>query len=152
MANYIVSLAMSQWISQKRPWLAALLGALATGFGHLYLRRWRRGFAWVGILFSVTVLFIDPATINELASSNTVHPLDIAPMLIVGSFSVLDAYFLAHAHNAFARISATPERQLKQCPNCGKELDSDLEFCHWCTTKIDGQEIVVSDSQEGMFQ
>jgi len=22
------------------------------------------------------------------------------------------------------------------CPNCGKEIDADLEFCHWCTEPL----------------
>lgn len=22
------------------------------------------------------------------------------------------------------------------CPNCGKEVDADMEFCHWCTTEF----------------
>lgn len=127
---------MSQSVSRKRPWFAALLGAVATGFGHLYLRRWGRGLAWVGVLFGVTVLFVDPAAVEALANWNAVDPLAIAPILIVGSLSVFDAYLLAHAHNAVARLTVTPDGQLTHCPNCGKELDSDLEFCHWCTTEI----------------
>ncbi|MXR41188.1 zinc ribbon domain-containing protein [Halobaculum sp. WSA2] len=23
------------------------------------------------------------------------------------------------------------------CPNCGKDLDADLDFCPWCTTRLD---------------
>lgn len=127
---------MSQSISQKRPWLAALLGALATGFGHLYLRRWRRGFAWVGVLFAVTVFFVDPAIVEALANRNAVDPIAIAPILLVGSLSAADAYLLAHVHNAATRLPVTSDGQLTHCPNCGKELDMDLEFCHWCTTDL----------------
>lgn len=136
MTNYLVSIRMSESISRKRPWLAALLGALATGFGHLYLRRWRRGLAWVGILFGVMVFFVDPAAVEALANWSAVDPLAIAPILLVGSLSVVDAYLLAHAHNTVARLTSASERHLTHCPNCGKELDTDLEFCHWCTTKI----------------
>jgi hypothetical protein len=127
---------MSQSNSRKRPWLAALLGALATGAGHLYLRRWRRGLAWVGVLLGATVLFVDPGAVETLANRNAVGPLAIAPALLVTGLSVVDAYLLAHTHNAIARLTSTSDRQLTHCPNCGKELDTDLNFCHWCTTEI----------------
>ncbi|PSP91758.1 zinc ribbon domain-containing protein, partial [Halobacteriales archaeon QH_8_68_33] len=26
------------------------------------------------------------------------------------------------------------------CPNCGEDLDPDLEFCHWCTERTDTRE------------
>ncbi|NHN65737.1 zinc ribbon domain-containing protein [Haloarcula sp. JP-Z28] len=127
---------MGRSVSRKRPWLAALLGAVATGFGHLYLRRWRRGLAWVGVLFGVIVLFVDPAAIEALANWHAVDPLAIAPILVIGSLNAVDAYLLAHAQNAVARLTFTPDGQRTHCPNCGKELDSDLAFCHWCTTEI----------------
>jgi len=44
-----ISSGMQRSTSQKRPWLAALLGALVTGFGHLYLRRWRRAVGWLAV-------------------------------------------------------------------------------------------------------
>lgn len=127
---------MSQSISRKRPWLAALLGVLATGFGHLYLRRWRRGLAWVGVLFATSVLFVDPAIVETLANGNAVDPIAIAPILLVGSLSAADAYLLVHVHNAVTRLTVTSDGQLTHCPTCGKELDRDLEFCHWCTTDV----------------
>jgi len=127
---------MSQSISRKRPWLAALLGALATGFGHVYLRRWRRGLGWVLGLLATTVLFVDPAAVEALANWNVVDPWEIAPILLIGGLSVADAYLLAHAHNAVARLTVPQDGQLTHCPNCGKELDADLEFCHWCTTDL----------------
>jgi len=139
---------MSQSTSRKRPWLAAVLGALGTGFGHLYLRRWRRGLAWIGVLLGVTVLFVDPAAAEAFAAGNAVDLLAIAPILVVGSLSVFDAYLLAHAQNAVARLSETADGQLTTCPNCGKELDTELEFCHWCTTEIDGSEAVSPNERE----
>lgn len=130
---------MDQVISRKRPWLAALLAAVATGLGHLYLRRWRRALAWLAVLFGVTALFVDPAALDALASRNAVDPLAIAPVLVVGCLSVVDAYLLAHAHNAVARPTTTSDGQPTHCPNCDRELDSDLEFCHWCTREVDDQ-------------
>lgn len=140
---------MSQSTSRKRPWLAALLGALGTGFGHLYLRRWRRGLAWIGVLLGVTVLFVDPAAVEALVAGNAVDPLAIAPILVAGSLSVFDAYLLAHVQNAVARLPVTPDGQLTNCPNCGEELDADLDFCHWCATEIDGSEAAFPKERDG---
>lgn len=131
--------------SRKRPWLAALLAAVVTGLGHLYLRRWRRGLGWLAALFGATVLFVDPAALSSIADLTAVDPLAAAPIVVVGGLSVADAYLLAHAQNALARLQAAPDGQLTHCPNCGKELDPDLEFCHWCTAEIGGPDVSPGD-------
>lgn len=128
---------MGQSIARKRPWLAALLGALATGFGHLYLRRWRRGFAWVVVLLATTVFFVDPMTVDSLARRETVALSAISPILFVGSLSVLDAYLMARTQNAMANLMEAADGRQTHCPNCNRELDPELEFCHWCTTELD---------------
>ncbi|AQL42136.1 hypothetical protein BV210_05155 [Halorientalis sp. IM1011] len=128
---------MSDSLSRKRPWLAALLAVLATGLGHLYLRRWRRALGWIVALVGASVLFVDPGTVDALLAGNPVDPLAIAPIAVVGGFSVVDAYLLASAQNALAqRRVAVEDGQLTHCPSCGKELDDDLEFCHWCSTDL----------------
>lgn len=139
---------MSQSTSRKRPWLAALLGAFITGFGHIYLRRWRRGLGWLIILFGATVLFVDPVAVEALANGNAVDPLSITPILVVGVLSVVDAYLLAYVHNAVTRLSSTSDEQLAHCPNCGKEFDADLEFCHWCTTEFENLDVTLLNDQK----
>lgn len=129
---------MNDSLSQKRPWLAALLAVLATGLGHLYLRRWRRAVGWIVALVGASVLFVDPGMVDALLAGNPVDPLAIAPIAVMGGFSVVDAYLLASAQNALAqRRAAVEDGQLTHCPSCGKELDEDLEFCHWCSTDIE---------------
>ncbi|WP_459193244.1 DUF7575 domain-containing protein [Halosimplex sp. J119] len=127
---------MDRSISRKRPWLAAVLAALGTGFGHLYLRRWRRAIGWVAVLSGVAVLFVDPAALDALVNSGTVDPQALAPLLVAGAFSVADAYVLAHAHNIVAQATASADGQLIHCPNCGRELDPELDFCQWCTAEV----------------
>jgi len=39
-----------------------------TGFGHLYLRRWRRAVGWLAVLFAVSYVFVEPAAIEALAA------------------------------------------------------------------------------------
>ncbi|WP_135820159.1 DUF7575 domain-containing protein [Halostella litorea] len=127
---------MRESIQRKRPWLAALLAAFVTGLGHLYLRRWRRAVTWLLALFVATVLFVDPATAEALANGDAVDPAAIAPVLVVGAFSVFDAYALARAHNAVARVTAPTDGRRSHCPNCGRELDPEIEFCHWCNADV----------------
>ncbi|WP_225336457.1 zinc ribbon domain-containing protein [Halomicrobium urmianum] len=128
---------MRESTSRKRPWLAALLAAVITGLGHLYLRRWRRALGWLGVAFAATVLFVDPGALEAFASGQAVDPLAVAPTLVVGALSVVDAYLVASAQNALARRTTTEDGQFTHCPNCGRELDSDLEFCHWCTADVE---------------
>lgn len=143
---------MNRSNSEKRPWLAALLAALVTGLGHLYLWRVRRAVGWLAVILGVTVLFVDAAALDSLASWDAVDVRELAPLLVVGALSVLDAYLLAHAQNAGGRPKAdsgeqgdVPGEQIANCPNCGRELDPDIEFCHWCTTEIDA---TVTDSSD----
>lgn len=137
---------MERTNSQKRPWLAALLGALVMGFGHFYIRRWRRALGWLVAAFGVTTLFVEQSTLEALGTLSAVDPLSVAPLLVVASLSVVDAYVLARAQNLVARQTPDPDGTLTHCPRCGNELDGDLEFCHWCTTRIENP---AGDQQNG---
>lgn len=128
---------MRQSTSRKRPWLAALLSVLATGLGHLYLRRWRRAAGWLLLVYGVSVLFVDPAAVDALVNGSSVDVDALAPVLLVGGASVVDAYFVARAQNALARTSTATAEGEHACPSCGNELDPALEFCHWCSTRLD---------------
>ncbi|RLM59827.1 zinc ribbon domain-containing protein [Halobellus sp. Atlit-31R] len=153
---------------EKRPWLAALLGTLATGLGHLYLRRWRRGLGWFAATVLTSVLFVPPEAAQTLLDGGGGDPMSLAPVLAVGIASVADAYVLArrrqhrsasvdraarstdaddHAHgdgeasaaDSAASVDATGASDTEEtCPQCGKELDPDLDFCPWCTARLDG--------------
>ena len=159
---------MERTISRKRPWLAALLGALATGLGHLYLWRWQRAVGWFVALFAVSYAFVDPAAIEALAAGEAVDPLSVAPTLLVGAVSAADAYVLARAQNALAAArepraevgdttgpetgdatgerAGTAEATTEDCPNCGREVDPEIDFCHWCTAELPGS---ADDDVEG---
>lgn len=137
---------MNRTLSQKRPWLAALLSVLATGLGHLYLRRWRRAIGWLTALLGVSYVLVDPAALDAAATGGEFEPLELAPVLVVTSLSVLDAYLLARAHNAVARTVVTPDGEFANCPNCGKDVDADLTFCHWCTTELPDRDAVATEA------
>ncbi|WP_049986392.1 DUF7575 domain-containing protein [Halobellus rufus] len=159
----------------KRPWLAALLGTFATGLGHLYLRRWRRGLGWFAAAVAVSYLLVPMEATQALLAGERADPVALAPVLIVSLASIADAYVVARRDQRRARqsdgvhgpaadsegssasategpesdtdlsTSATPEAVKSavgsegagSCPNCGKELDPELDFCPWCTTRLD---------------
>lgn len=128
---------------RKRPWLAAILGAFATGLGHIYLRRWQRAVGWILATVTTSFLFVSTSTIEAmdalLMSGSTSVPLtdlllDLFPLLAVGAVSVLDAYLIAHTNN---KLLMEKQKGIQRCPQCGKPIDPDVSFCQWCATPKD---------------
>jgi hypothetical protein len=130
--------------TQKRPWLAALLAFLQPGLGHLYLRAWVRALLWF-VLWVTTVSLVAPLPAEASgfvsAISTTMASLDnlsfeaSIALFSVTMFSMLDAYWLA------ARTNTAPAETGPRCPNCGKEVEAELGFCHWCTHEFDPREV-----------
>ena len=125
---------------EKRPWLAALLALPVPGLGHVYLREWLRAALWFGLVVSVAWLLVPASVYAEadltveslLAASRGVPTEANVAILFVTSLSMLDAYMMASQGN---REQAIEEGTT--CPHCGRELDEDLEFCHWCTAELE---------------
>ncbi|WP_323676266.1 zinc ribbon domain-containing protein [Halorubellus sp. PRR65] len=147
--------------STRRPWLAAVLGVIATGAGHLYLRRWLRAVGWLALATVVTTVYVPESALMATAGGDTVPLEQFLPTLTVIALSVADAYLLARLDNrqqsspgasesgrvnAASQGSATTadaqptpsvdDDEAVECPHCGKPLDPELEFCHWCTTDL----------------
>lgn len=122
-----------------RPWLAALLAIVQPGLGHVYLREWVRALTWFA-LWLATLLLVVPVSSNAGAGvvetvGAILTAVDEAPLagrlalLAVTAFSTFDAYWLA-------ANAASASDVVNRCPNCGKEVDESLEFCHWCTEPL----------------
>jgi hypothetical protein len=133
---------MEQVSFRNNPLLAALLGTVVTGLGHFYLRRWLRALAWLGLTVIASVLFVPEATISALSSGTLTDPLSILPIVLISAASALDAYLIAKIRRQTNRFQAnntvgpTGADESPACPACGKPVDPDLEFCHWCTTEF----------------
>ena len=127
---------------KKRPWLAALLGLLVSGLGHLYLREWLRSLVWFSLyLVSFELLVPDaimPAEPTLAAYQGMAEALPLDAALALSSiviFGMIDAYLLAKRTHRQAEVEAG-----NTCPHCGKDVDEDLAFCHWCTNPLPGSE------------
>ena len=129
----------------RRPLVAAMLSFVQPGLGHLYLREWLRAGLWAALWVGSLGLVLSAAGL-ELSSAETVAALAgvfalvegfpngaVLSMVAVAAFATLDAYRLA------ARDGHRTAGDVGRCPDCGKELDPALDFCHWCTTTLDGE-------------
>ena len=121
---------------RKRPLIAVAL-AVYPGLGHVYLRRWLRSLVWFVLVVSAVALVVPPEAVDGSASTLTTvrslsEQLSLAEqfaLVSVLAFNMLDAYLIAEY--AGGRTDAPT------CPACGKALDEDLDFCHWCTTRFE---------------
>jgi TM2 domain-containing membrane protein YozV len=126
---------------RKRPLLAVVLAFIFPGLGHFYLRKWGRGLLWLGLLLALSVVFVVTGTIQPvseltleaISSSYQARPTEVTiGSVVVTTLNVVDAYWVAVNENQTQEIEAG-----MKCPNCGKELDQDIDFCHWCTTQLE---------------
>jgi len=130
----------------KSPVVAAVLAVLYPGLGHVYLRRWGRALMWFGLIITTVVVLVpDGAMPTELSvdailAAQAAVPTHVAALaLVLSIMSVVDAYWIAaqSARESQRVADAGKESETRSCPNCGKELDEDIDFCHWCTTRLD---------------
>lgn len=130
---------------RKRPWLAAMLAFIYPGLGHVYLREWLRAVLWFGLVFSTSTLLIDETAMAPLDSGVTLEgvvavsqniPLEASvALLMITLLSMADAFWMATRENTETEVA-----EGSTCPHCGKELDEDIDFCHWCTTELNETE------------
>ncbi|QLG50861.1 zinc ribbon domain-containing protein [Natrinema halophilum] len=130
-----------------RALLAAGLSVIMPGAGHVLVRDWLRAAVFAGLFFIASALFLP---IDQIAAAGPITSYDgvLEQATIMAEETDAMAQFLLSFIALFAAIDATvralgypPGSDTKteglMCPECGKEIDGDLEFCHWCTTRLD---------------
>lgn len=124
------------------PLIASALAWAVPGLGHIYLRRWLRAAGWLAGVFLVVTLFGSAQPTDALAVGTFDAFVALLPVALVIGASMLDAYRIATAMRTDSaptgRHSGTdlPD-ELVVCQSCGRGVDADLGFCHWCTTEFD---------------
>jgi hypothetical protein len=140
---------MSGHRSGKRPWLAAALALLYPGLGHAYLREWLRALTWFGLTFATVALALPPSAIPDsggLSLDVVMRASRALPVEASVAISVLlvlntvDAYRLARQGRTAGSADPADADDERRCPNCGRETDTDLAFCQWCTEPLDAGE------------
>ncbi|WP_459193614.1 DUF6677 family protein [Halosimplex sp. J119] len=126
--------------NNSRPWLAALLAFLYPGLGHVYLREWLRALVWFFLNATSFALLSEDAVPETLSFDALVRAAENIPpeaalaLVSITLFSMIDAYWMAKRQNQTEAVE-----EGTTCPNCGRDVDPDLEFCHWCTERLDPQ-------------
>lgn len=129
-------------MTRTRAFIAAVLATIYPGLGHIYLRTWFRAFAWFGLSILTAAVVIPPDVVSAteagdlgavIEASRSLPTDAFLAILAVRVLNVVDAAWLGLQQRSPSRGSEGPT-----CPNCGRELDADLDFCHWCTTPLDG--------------
>lgn len=131
---------MSETRLRIRPLLAVALGAVVTGLGHLYLRRWRRALGWLLVTVGTANLVVPESALDALASGGQFPFLASLPLLAISTLSVVDAYVVAvNAEFRAGETTDTESDSERDCPNCGRSTDRELDFCQWCSTPVEAR-------------
>ncbi|MBS3760452.1 MAG: zinc ribbon domain-containing protein [Halodesulfurarchaeum sp.] len=123
-----------------------MLALVYPGLGHVYLRAWLRAIAWF-VVALIAAAMVMPESAYAAYEANGFSgllevsqnlPMDVLlSMTVIRVLNALDAY-LTGLQTA-AKEAAEPEAA-NTCPECGKELDEDLDFCPWCTTRLEPED------------
>ena len=133
------------WI-QRRSIIASVLAFIYPGLGHVYLRAWVRAFAWFALALVTAAMVVPESALSAfqsgglsgLMTASENFPIEVTlSLLAVRVLNVIDAYLTG------LQIKEEPTEEgesAASCPECGRELDEDLDFCPWCTTRLDEAE------------
>ncbi|RQG88926.1 zinc ribbon domain-containing protein [Natrarchaeobius halalkaliphilus] len=131
-------------------WLRALaaagLSVLLPGAGHALIRDWLRTLVFAGLYLTAAVLFL-PSPEQIAAAGSITDSMELVTQEIdtMGQFILSFIVLFAAIDATFRSLGFPPGSNSKAadgptCPHCGKELDQDLSFCHWCTTRLEPQD------------
>lgn len=146
----------------RRGLVAAVLAFLYPGLGHVYLRRWVRALAWFLLAIATAAMVVPPAAyeafeaggVSGMVEATESFGLEVTlSLLAVGVLNVADAYIVAVREAAEAAGPSSPA-EATTCPECGGDLDEELDFCPWCTTRFEdretGEEVEPADDAESV--
>lgn len=138
-------------MSLIRALFAAALSLVLPGAGHALIRDWVRALLFAGLFLSATALIMpinDIAAAGSMAERMTIVTDEPRTSQFVLSFMLLftavDAGFRALGFPPGSNGADGPT-----CPNCGRELDPEIEFCHWCTTRLEYVDPNIESEPEG---
>lgn len=122
--------------------IAIGLSVLYPGLGHVYLREWLRAIAWFAIAILAAMLVMPVELVEATETEGLSVLLRTSEFLTFEAITALLAIRMLNAIDAaiLALKPTTPEQPTNNCPNCGGELDDDLDFCPWCTRHLDPAE------------
>lgn len=139
----------------RRGVIAAILGFLYPGLGHVYLRKWVRALSWFVLALATAALVVPESAfdafqaegVDGLMAASENFGLEVTlSLLTIRVLNVVDAYVVAvreAAASAAEQVQASDASgaaaaaEPAECPECGKDLDQELDFCPWCTERLE---------------
>lgn len=115
---------------------------LYPGLGHVYLRAWLRAIGWFILAIAAAALVVPDAAyaayqsggLDALYAASSEFGMNVFLSLLgVRLLNVVDAYLTALKQSSQKAV----ETDEGTCPSCGGELDPELDFCPWCTTRLE---------------
>ena len=128
-------------MTRRRAVVAGVFAVLYPGLGHVYLREWLRALTWFGLALLTAALVVPADVLSTVEAGGLATLLEagrslplasLGALLLVRALNVVDAVWLG-----LAPEPAVAADDGETCPSCGGELDPELEFCHWCTARLD---------------
>lgn len=120
---------------------AAGLSLVFPGAGHAYLKDWIRALLFAGMFISAVLIFLPTSELAAAETMGEATDLIVSETDTISQFALSFVVIFAVMDAALRASGLSPNGSTgsdgPSCPHCGKELDEDLEFCHWCTTKLD---------------
>lgn len=130
-------------MTRKQAVIAGAFAVVYPGLGHVYLSEWIRAAAWFGGAVLLAAFLIPPSVVDAVETSGLTGlyeasqnlPLrTVIPLLLIRILNVIDAVWIGLQKGQPRQ--ADPDESPATCPECGGDLDEDLEFCPWCTTVL----------------
>jgi len=133
-------------VSRRRAVVAVVLALLAPGLGHAYLRTWIRAIAWFVLAVAAVAIVLPESAFGAVESGGIEAVVEASASLPTGVYltsltvrvaSALDAGLVA-LRGPTANDSGSEDAA--GCPQCGGDLDDDIDFCPWCTARLEPEE------------
>ena len=128
------------WI---RALVAAGLSVLLPGAGHALVRDWIRALLFAGLYIATAAIFLPTEQLSAAATMTEAMDILTTETALIDQLVLSFIVVFAAVDAAFRALGIPPgsneggENDAPSCPQCGRELDEELEFCHWCTTRLD---------------
>lgn len=123
---------------------AAILSIIMPGAGHVLLRDWARVILFGGLYVLGVYFFVPIEPLMAAESMGAMMETMETETSMVNQFFLMFIVLFATVDSTFRALGLPPTSSGNNdgptCPACGKELDKDLSFCHWCTTRLEAPE------------
>ncbi|MFP8955723.1 zinc ribbon domain-containing protein [Natrialbaceae archaeon A-CW3] len=123
-----------------RALVAASLSLVFPGIGHAVLRDWIRALFFAGLFVTAVAISFSTTQLSAMTSfdatwtilTDETSSVDRFLLAFLALFTATDALF-----RGLGAVGGSGDHDGPTCPHCNRPLDEELEFCHWCTARLE---------------